>query len=247
MQVVADWQSKARWAQTWVPWAAGVRDSAQRAVLRVLKRPHEKEFAALPWLLPPAPFCVDVGANRGQSIRSMKLVLGMVGVWAFEPQRPLAEKLAWRYPCVQVHPFGLGERPETKTLYIPSYRGYRFDGLASTDPVLAVEWFEYSMWRFDPRHLAVAEEVIEVRTLDSVTFPHRVDFIKFDVQGMELAALRGARRLLCKDRPVLMVETPDESVMTFLKGVGYRPMYWVDGALTLVRPVFPLNVFFVAA
>src|ERR1700753_2473118 len=49
---------------------------------------------------------------------------------------------------------------------------------------------------------------VEVRRvkLDEFNFP-RVDFIKIDVEGMELEALEGARRSIEKHRPILLVES----------------------------------------
>ena len=94
---------------------------------------------------------LDLGANRGQSIESM-LVLGVPGlrITAFEPQSSLADRLRRRYPSgVTMHNVGVGDEEGEMILITPSYRGYRFDGLASTDRELAVDWFRYAMKPFD--------------------------------------------------------------------------------------------------
>ncbi len=53
-----------------------------------------------------------------------------------------------------------------------------------------------------------AENMVDVRKLklDELNFP-RVDFIKLDVEGMELEALEGARQLIETSHPILLVES----------------------------------------
>ena len=64
------------------------------------------------------------------------------------------------------------------------------------------------------------EEPVSIRTLDSYDL-EPVDFIKFDVQGMELKAMQGAEALLRRDTPLLMVEVPDEATVEWLSDKGY--------------------------
>ena len=84
---------------------------------------------------------------------------------------------------------------------------------------------------------AVAESVeVPGTTLDALDtifeFP-TVDFIKLDIEGAELLALRGAERLLRKHRPTIFLELYDSycgrygytagDVLDFLASRGYRP------------------------
>lgn len=46
---------------------------------------------------------------------------------------------------------------------------------------------------------------IAVRTIDSLALP-RVDLIKIDVEGMEMAVLHGAVNTIREQRPVMFVE-----------------------------------------
>src|SRR5262245_40832321 len=112
------------------------RWALQRRWLNMLRRPHEAEFNALSRLLPTNPRCLDLGANRGQSIDSIRQVMGVADITAFEPIALLALRLAERYPDVRVIQRGVGACAERVTLYIPHYRGARFDPLAATDPEL---------------------------------------------------------------------------------------------------------------
>jgi hypothetical protein len=58
--------------------------------------------------------------------------------------------------------------------------------------------------------------------LDSLDIQHPIRLIKVDVEGHELAALRGMRRLLERDRPVLIIKGRSPEVAGFLSGFGYQ-------------------------
>lgn len=65
---------------------------------------------------------------------------------------------------------------------------------------------------------------IEVVTIDSLGLT-RVDFIKIDIEGMELEALKGARETIARNRPYLLVEwhiTGKEPIEAFLKQFQYE-------------------------
>lgn len=75
----------------------------------------------------------------------------------------------------------------------------------------------------------------EVTTLDSFfqQYPDcRISLIKMDIEGAELLALRGARKLLEEHRPVILYEENEgayrafgytvEEVRNFLSAFGYR-------------------------
>jgi FkbM family methyltransferase len=245
------WRSFIRNLQTHIPsalheWRLDLQQWSDRA----RRRPHEADFIALRDLLPPDARCIDGGANRGQSIDSIHTVIGRaVRVTAFEPQRTLARRLTHRYrnaPGVNIVRAGIGDEPGEITLYVPSYRRYRFDGEASADEAAAIGRLRDRLWRFDPSLVTVESEQIPIVRVDDLLWPDRVHFIKLDVQQMELPALRGAKDLLVRDKPVLMIESPDEPTMTFLEGLGYAPRYYVDGKMTSARPPWVLNALFVA-
>jgi FkbM family methyltransferase len=58
-----------------------------------------------------------------------------------------------------------------------------------------------------------------------------VDFIKIDVEGMEMQVLAGAARTIATQRPLLYVEVVDEAVAEFMR--------WVDGSGYCVDKLFP--------
>jgi len=61
-------------------------------------------------------------------------------------------------------------------------------------------------------------------TLDSMSFS-QIDFIKIDVEGMEIDVLRGAAKLLKKHRPMMLIEhikSDNKALVDMLKSFGYR-------------------------
>src|SRR4029079_15801221 len=69
---------------------------------------------------------------------------------------------------------------------------------------------------------------ISVSTIDSLDLS-RCNFLKIDVEGMELAALRGARRTIEKFRPILYVDNhrreKSPAIIEFLQSLDYV-LYW---------------------
>jgi hypothetical protein len=75
------------------------------------------------------------------------------------------------------------------------------------------------------------------RPLDSFARP-RVGFVKIDVEGHKLAVLEGARGLLERDRPSLLIEAEDRhrpqavaSIVAWLNALGYAGQFLADGRL----------------
>ena len=82
-------------------------------------------------------------------------------------------------------------------------------------------------------------EIVPVETLDALlAHEPRIDLIKLDIQGAEFAALRGARGILARDHPALMIEfwplglrsfgEDPADLLRFLADLGYTtPTVWV--------------------
>ena len=61
-------------------------------------------------------------------------------------------------------------------------------------------------------------------SIDSLKLP-KVDFIKIDIEGMEMEALAGARKTLNKHKPMLLVEhmkSDEVRIKAFLEDSGYN-------------------------
>jgi FkbM family methyltransferase len=178
----------------------------------------------------PGDTVLDVGANWGLVTSRLADHVGPDGrVVAFEPNPGLLSELrrvAARRPNVAVHPVALSDEPGTLELHVPVspprsiLRERRVHAMATVAP---------------PSHRRATEYAtvpVAVRRLDDMVdegvVPGDVTFLKCDVEGHELAALRGAERVLRRARPTILVEVeqrhqerPIGEVFSFVESLGY--------------------------
>jgi FkbM family methyltransferase len=183
---------------------------------------ERREIDLLAQHLPAGGVLVDVGANVGRhTIKLARRVEGLT-VLAFEPVRRTRATL-----CRNLERNGVADRVEVHGL-----------ALADADRTLRITTgFQAANFVVPDGAVAAPAGVEEVRArpLDDVLDERgaaHVDAIKCDVEGAELAVLRGARRTLARDRPALLVEVDERwaaryghrgaDVAELLRGHGYR-------------------------
>lgn len=149
-----------------------------------------------------APVVFDVGANVGEYSLLVRRHLPSATVYAFEPARSVYAELARRVSSDgnRGGPFNLGFSDSAQTLDLYSYTvgGQEISLLSSIDrrrPTQAVEV------------KTRASERVRVETVDRFCEAEgvgRIDFLKLDVEGHELAVLGGARRMLDEGRIAML-------------------------------------------
>lgn len=224
-----------RTAKTFAPSLTDAKYEGQRLGRSLIKKPHEKDFRALAMLnelKAQEDFVfIDIGANRGQTIDSVRLYKNYK-IYSIEANTLLAKKLKRqrvRDNRLEILNYAMSDTVGQSTLYIPKYRNYLFDGLASMIRDEAFTWLDESrIYGFSKKLLSIVEMRVPTTTLDDLNLAP--DFIKIDVQGAEMAVLRGARETLQKHKPILLVELPThEAEGRFLAMMGYQPYYYLNG------------------
>lgn len=178
------------------------------------------EFAeAVPRLLcsalAPGDVAVDVGANLGSVTLPMARAVGTGGqVFAFEPQRALFGLL-----CLTVNLNGLSQvRPVQAGL--AERAGLMFAPLAE-----AVSGVNQGAVALSSGVEFGSDDPVAVLPLDALELS-RCKVIKIDVEGMELAVLRGAAATIARCRPILYLEAHGGPGTTacfeWLAAAGYR-------------------------
>jgi FkbM family methyltransferase len=167
--------------------------------------------------LPDDADCVDVGANIGHILEAMVKGCPRGQHIAFEPIPRLADDLRRRFPRVDVRQQAVADAPGRTAFTVVPGRLTRSGISATLD--LSVD-------------AAVEEIEAEVTTLDAAVAPgFQPALIKIDVEGGELEVLRGARRLLSEQRPILALEhqygrtpAPERTlrIHDLLDGLGYE-------------------------
>jgi len=201
-----------------------------------LSIPHERDFKALRYIEPRSDrVLVDIGANHGQSIESMTIYMRSSNIVSFEANPNLAHKLQARYQQIQrisVLARGLSDSAGSFTLYVPSYKGFVYDGLASFNRKEAASWIsEQTVFGFDPAKLTIAEITCQVNTLDAERLAPL--FIKIDVQGYEYNVLKGGIETLRSYEPVLLIESyrSDSRTVRLAEQLGYEEYNFDSGSL----------------
>ena len=221
-----------RTLQCHVPAIRPLKFASYNLGTRLVGWPMEEDFRLLERIA-PAGLAVDIGGNWGQSIYSLKRTARPARIISFEPNPILANRLERVFAGdsrVEIKPVALAAEIGRFTLHIPAYRGYIFDGLASLDQSEAQGWLNADrIYGFDPAQLNISEHDVEVRKLDE--FGLRPDIVKIDVQGLELAVIRGGRETFGAARPVVIVETPRPDVVAALGEFGLMPYRYHDGRL----------------
>jgi FkbM family methyltransferase len=166
---------------------------------------------------------VDVGADLGLYSSKLAELVGPSGrVHAFEPnpaRHARLAALAEAQPNIEVHPVGLSDHEGEEELHVPVKQG---------EPVLACG--RLSPPPGDAEGVSWERRPVKVSTLDRElrVESSRIGFVKCDVEGHELAVLRGAERTLREALPTVLVEIEErhseagvEATFEHLLGLGY--------------------------
>lgn len=153
---------------------------------------HSGERAAIKSVLRSVsgtPTLLDVGANKGDyTAELLNATASRATIHCFEPSQTASRTLRHRFgshPAVTIHNVGLSDRDESTELYA--------DQPGSPLGSVLARHLQHVALSLRP------VETIELRRLDRVVRDlgiSRIDLLKLDVEGLELAALHGAGELL---------------------------------------------------
>lgn len=221
-----------RTLQTSFPFLLDLKFSVMRKYRRWRGTPFERDFDALA-LFPAAPdaLYLDIGANRGQSTEAILMKTRSGAIQQFEPNPLLCEKLTSLYggnARINTNAFGLGDAVSEQPLFVPFYKNWMYDGLASFEAAHAGSWLKGRVYFYKDEHLTLRETKCRIRRLDEFGF--KPFFMKLDIQGYEYNALKGGEKTLKENEPVLLIESPPEAeIVQYLKGFGYEMYAFREG------------------
>jgi FkbM family methyltransferase len=216
---------------------AGSMPSVYHGILRVWGRSNGMKLLLVA-LVRRSDIVFDVGANKGIFTALMSNLVGRDGrVHAFEPssdtcnllRATLAER-ARNPENVVVNTAAVGTEDGVATLYTP-----REDhGQAS------LKTHETGSWAGEAAVRSAEVRVLALDTYMTKHAPSRLDFVKMDVEGAELLALRGFAAGLASVRPVVVCELcgawtrafdyEPSAVVDELRAAGYDSFFLVSRA-----------------
>lgn len=136
---------------------------------------------------------IDVGAHRGEILSLLIRQAPHGRHFAFEPIPDFAKQLREKFKSrATVYACALsnhsGESTFQYVVNAPAYSGLKNRQYATDKP-------------------EITQLKVAVKELDSMIDPElKIDFIKIDVEGGELNVLKGAKRILINNRPIILFE-----------------------------------------
>jgi FkbM family methyltransferase len=197
---------------------------------------HDEDYIVFSHFCDPGTRVLDVGANRGYSVASMRAAGCLAHITSFEVSEAFRSSLqrvkeieGERY---SYHVTGVGATPGSIEFFIPVVNGTTLSALTTGNPSgLHVESVEKNIVDYatsyietPPYEVRICRMPASIDRLDNLVGPgSRIVAAKFDVEGLEYEALSGAVEILRRDKPLLMIEGGNFNldVRTFLEGLGY--------------------------
>lgn len=181
------------------------RDLIQLNII-LMKEFYEREtLEYMRQYIPQDAVILDIGANIGNHTVFYGKIMN-ARVYAFEPQKDVFQTLNKNIILnsldnVSAFNFGLGERNSKASL------GRTLDHNCGGASIVESNSGE-----------------LEIKTLDSLNIPEKIDFMKIDVEGAELSVLKGALQKIKADRPIIIMEVEDDhflKVVEFMSSIDY--------------------------
>ena len=167
---------------------------------------------------------IDIGTNVGSFIYQLEQKLLPENMYAFEPNERLYFRLKRIFTNINIYPFALSDKNETATFKIPIIKGKEFNSRGT----LKVDYRENG----EEKHVFQQVKVIKLDDWEELKNLKKIDFIKIDVEGNEMQTLRGAKNMIEKFHPTLMVEMeqrhhqePLYQLISEIENWGYQPYF----------------------
>lgn len=177
---------------------------------------------------------LDCGANVGvHTLEMANFMTGWGEVFAFEAQSRIYYALCGNIALnncenVTAYNVAVGNEDEMVSIPRPNYNKPASYGSLELKRGTNNEYIGQSI-----SYASRDCERVQMHTLDGYSFS-RLDFIKLDVEGMELEVLKGAERLINQYRPHLMIEWIKTSRVELEKALTLLGYSFVERGLNLL-------------
>ncbi len=175
----------------------------------------ENEYYELKKFIKKNQNVIDVGANIGRYSFKLSDLVGKKGlVYAFEPMEKCYITLLSLINFSNkknILPFNLAISDKTtfvrmKEIESKNDNNYLFGTQTESRIVKSIK---NSNIKYSIR-------------LDDIKFNKKISFIKIDCEGSEVQVLKGAKNIIKKNKPIILVEYNSPKIISFLKSIDYR-------------------------
>jgi FkbM family methyltransferase len=222
-----------------VPGLKPVKDDLLAAVRGLLRIPHQKGFRCISLLAPnEMSLFLDVGANSGQCINSIRLFAPKSPIVSFEPNPIMADCIRRKFrndTKLRVECVAAGSQPGEFYLFVPFYRGQSFPELASFEGDAVAQWLPDRIWGFRPGWHRVEKIQCMVCRLDDLKLAPFL--IKIDICCLQAAVIRGALGTIEAHKPFLILTGAQFAGECYdlLAPYGYHMFVYDKGRFRKVR------------
>ncbi len=171
---------------------------------------------------------LDIGANIGNHTLFFCKKLNAKKVYSFEPRRDIYSILEKNIKINNldeiVKPFNIGIGSSNT-----------IGNINSSDPNNS----GHSIMKVGAKY---DKNDIQIKTLDSINIPEKVDLIKIDVESFELDVLKGAKKTILRDSPLLFIEINYKNLIEINKllfSYGYVFLTMLDGDYLFIKRECP--------
>ncbi len=200
------------------------QDAGVGALLLRFGEYYEGEVTLFERLVTPGMVVVEAGANIGAHTLPLAKLVGDKGrVLAFEPQRAVFQILNANLAMNaigNVHAYHEGLGAQAGSLRVPVMDYAEVNNVGGV--ALGAE----------------GGDVVAIKPLDDYNL-ERLDFLKIDVEGMEIDVLKGADKSIAAFRPILYVENDkieeegkSEALNSYILSLGYRAWWHLTPTYT---------------
>lgn len=175
----------------------------------------------------------DIGSNVGSYIRLAEPILQPQNIYAFEPNHTLYQRLKRLFPKINLFEIALSDENKMADFKVPFVNNQEKNARGT----LCTDFSEIDENKF-------ILERVQVKTLENWMADkniQKIDYIKVDVEGNEMKTLRGAKTVIQKFRPILMVEMEQRHHQTALQDLVQEIESWGFSAKFVDRENYSLT------
>ncbi|MFC1504830.1 FkbM family methyltransferase, partial [Spirochaetota bacterium] len=184
-------------------------------------------------IIQPGKKVFDIGAHIGEYLYVLEHIIPSNLVYAFEPVPHLYEKILLLFPGMNIFNYAVSGNSGKMQFKIPYIQNKQVDTRGTLE-ISGKEENESGRIIFP----------VDAITLDEFTMKnkiHDIGLIKIDVEGHEIAVLEGSRKIIEKERPVMIIEIEQRhhegkrvnEIITYVESYGYTGWYIDRDALQL--------------
>ena len=165
----------------------------------------EKEYRIIKLVKKKNPTIVDIGGNRGESIKNFLRYKRLSKIFCFEPKKNSFNHIKKKYKekNIKIFNYGIGSNSKNLILYTPKIYNYQFSGLSSTNPSNLKFRLNFFFKNINKKFRFIKEE-IKLKKLDELNL--KPDLIKIDTEGSELDVINSSLKTIKKYAPILIIE-----------------------------------------